>query len=159
MNLLPDFVILIYGRRQENMKLTRVLFACLLVTASCSIPENGGAESRIIGEWGWIRSTGGFAGHTISPDSSGYSERQIIFTDENVYYLYRADTLFRSGIYSLGEQGDVVTVTYTTNSDAYRPDQHVEFNTNDTLILSDRCADCYRNVYVRTEKLHLDNNP
>ena len=133
------------------MKLyTIVSTAFLLSLASCSIFGSNLNHSDIVGNWKWIKSTGGFAGHTITPDSTGYSQEQLRFSTDHKFLFFRADTLVTSGQYSLSNQRGNIIINYNAATGPDLHDQWIEFNNNDTLILKDRCADCYTSTYRRT---------
>ncbi len=132
------------------MKLnTTILLTFLLSLISCSMLGNDSNKSTIVGEWEWLKSTGGFAGHTITPDSTGYSEQQLHFGPDSEFLFFRADTMVTSGQYSLSKESEKIMIKYSTGDGPHLPDQWVEFNNNDTLVLRDRCADCYTSTYKR----------
>ncbi|MDZ7660180.1 hypothetical protein [Fodinibius sp.] len=132
------------------MKLNIImLLAFLLTVTSCSIVGSDSNKSTIVGEWEWIKSTGGFAGHTITPDSPGYSKQQLHFGRDDEFSFFRADTLVTSGQYSLSKESDKIMIEYNTGNSPHIPDQWVELNKNDILVLNDRCADCYTSTYKR----------
>lgn len=120
--------------------------ALLLVFTSCTILGSDSTKSQIVGEWEWIKSTGGFAGHTVTQDSTGYSKQQIHYSDNNDFSFFRADTLVISGRYLIEKDNGNPVVKYNTS---YPPNQKVEFDNNDILILKDRCLDCYISTYKR----------
>lgn len=132
------------------MKLNAImLLTFLLSLTSCSILGSNSGESDIIGEWEWIKSTGGFAGHTVTPDSTGFSEQQLLFSINNKFSFYRADTMVASGRYSLSKQSGSIMIKYNTARGPHLPDQWIDRNQKDTLVLRDRCADCYTSIYKR----------
>jgi len=126
-----------------------VLIAFLLSLSCCSILGSNSNHSDIVGNWKWIKSTGGFAGHTITPDSTGYSQQQLHFSKDHKFLFFQADTLVTSGQYSLSNQSGNIIINYNAATGSDLPDQWIEFNKNDTLILKDRCADCYTSTYRR----------
>lgn len=132
-------------------KLTLSATVLVFLCASCSVLSSDTGAEQLIGSWRWLNSTGGFAGWTISPDSTGYSERLVRFRPDNSFSAYRADTLFQSGRYSLEQTDGETIVSYETSDDEWLPRQRVEFKGKDTLVLVDLCDDCYRSTYHRAE--------
>jgi hypothetical protein len=104
-------------------------------------------QSTLAGEWEWLKSTGGFGGLTVTPDSARYSSREIHFSVDDEFSFYRADTLVLAGQYSLTRESGKTIVKYSTGDVPPLTDQWVERIKNDTLILTDRCADCYTSTY------------
>lgn len=124
-------------------------FPLALIFASCSILSSDSTHSNIVGQWEWVKSTGGFIGHTVTPDSTGYSTKQIHFSANNEFLLFRSDTLVEFGRYHL-EKGKYETVIkYEIESGSFYPNQKVEFNNRDILLLIDECVDCYTNTFIR----------
>jgi hypothetical protein len=68
---------------------------------------------------------------------------------DDEYSFFRADTLVAYGQYSLSKESGEIMIKYSAASGFSLPDQWVEVNENDTLILRDRCADCYTSIYKR----------
>lgn len=130
------------------MKLNIVLSAVVIFFISCSVTDIQTTSHEIVGQWEWVKSTGGFAGHTISPDSAGYAKQQIYFTDNQKFSFFQSDTLVLSGTYFLEKENDDTIVRYEIEGNTFYPDQKVHFF-KDSLILMDECADCYTNTYKR----------
>lgn len=120
-----------------------------VIFTSCSILGSD-TKSELVGKWEWEHSTGGIAGHTISPDSANYSSLQITFTGYQFSYI-QADTLAAKGSYSLAEKEDRLLLEYQPDRGDHMTNQWVEFRTRDTLILNDRCFDCYKHVFTRVK--------
>lgn len=132
-----------------------VLFALAIILASCSIVDQESDQSGLTGQWEWIRSSGGFGGEVITPDSPGEAARQLFIQSDNTFTYLRADTVVRTGKYSLRLKKDEVFISYQTQNDAFSIDQKVKlFGNGDTLVLTDECFDCYTNMYVRKKQVH-----
>lgn len=125
-------------------------FLLAVILSACSILGSNSNSSQIVGEWEWFRSTGGFTGETVTPDSAGASSQRIIFQSNLNFSYFHADTLVASGKYSINEKEGVTIISYDTDKN-YFFDQRVQFEGSDTLILADECADCYINYYNRDE--------
>ncbi len=106
-----------------------------------------GQGNYIYQTWDWVQSSGGIAGVTNTPASTGYRE-QAVYRLDGRYELYRNDSLIRSTTY---------TITYkeingTGHSVILYADDQVEQIMQlegDTLKLSDQCADCFDHVFAR----------
>jgi photosystem II stability/assembly factor-like uncharacterized protein len=102
----------------------------------------------IYGDWTIRNISGGFSGGSIEP---GFD---ILTIDYGMnFYFYRNDTLLSKGkIEIINETDDYLEVDFN-----YK-DKHLDsfgskilHLSNDTLIISDNCADCYSAFYVRNE--------
>ena len=129
---------------------TGFILLLALFAASCSLFNSHSIHSRIVGKWEWLRSVGGFAGWTITPDSEGSSKYYITFRSDRRYTMVRADTVVRSGTYSIKNNGGKAMITYgSVKNSPFNTNQYIDFRTDDTLILTDDCADCYISTYKR----------
>jgi len=134
----------------ENIKL--ITFVILVLGfSSCSISGSDTNESKIVGQWEWIRSTGGIAGQVLTPDSAGVPGRHFNFNSDYTFSFFRADTLVQTGTYSLEEKDENIIIDYNTEKEDFSLNQRVKFKGNDTLILADECYDCYINTYIRMQ--------
>jgi hypothetical protein len=126
-----------------------VISLCFFVCAG-----NGGrlAEAdlagRIVGEWEWVESFGGFAGEHRTPESVGYT-KTYVFRADRTFLQYRDDTLFSTREYKITEKvvwekekAKVLEVEGMT-------DQIIGFEGNDTLRLAGHCIDCFSEGFVR----------
>ena len=134
----------------KNLKL--ISFAVLvLIYCSCTIIDSRSNQSKIVGQWEWIYSTGGFAGQVITPDSAGFSGRHFNFKSDYSFSFFRADTLVQTGKYTFEERDDNIIINYITGHEDSFLNQRVKFRGSDTLILADECYDCYINTYIRIQ--------
>lgn len=72
-----------------------VVLHCVWTAEKAEYPPH----SQLIGSWQWVSSVGGIAGHTITPETEGYSLTMML-TETDVYQLCRRDSLTVSGAYS-----------------------------------------------------------
>lgn len=115
------------------------------------------ADHDIIGAWQWIGSQGGIAGVTITPDSEGQSAGEIRFWSDERFSIFRADTLFVEGIYTIAPPEDETPFGYQVIHN--QADNHqrmfgqlVQINARrDTLSLIDFCCDGFHSLYSRIE--------
>lgn len=116
--------------------------------AKQSSPTSPG-ESTYLGKWDWLKSMGGYAGWTLTPESVGYSQT-LILAGSNVYQLYRDDLLLYNGLYSVSwEKRSWLTDTCFIISYENNPEEQIIIWHADTLELVDMCADCYQHIYTR----------
>jgi len=62
----------------NQMKLISFLLIVAILN-SCSILDSDSNSSQVLGKWEWLLSTGGFAGETITPDSTDVPDLQLFF--------------------------------------------------------------------------------
>lgn len=117
----------------------------LIFITSCDSgvkPEHG-----LMYQWNWLYSSGGFAGHTISPASTG-DEIRIEFSSKK-FHNYVNGQLDEEVRYSI-ELGESIYSTQKTNIIKFRNSKKQSFKVSgDTLFLADECYDCYGHVYLR----------
>ncbi len=114
----------------------------ILMTAGC---KDDAPESGLVGEWQWAQSSGGFAGVTYTPASTGETRTLVITADS---LIFRTDgqrtlalkyrTVMQSSIYSTEETLQLETpgvVNFTVELDG-------------DLILKDECFDCFVHRYT-----------
>lgn len=143
-----DFTVYLLEKRVTMKKQILIIIAALWI-CGCSTANSDSVASSLVGHWRWVRSTGGFAGHTITPDSAAASEKRLVFMINHGFLFYRADTVAASGIYGLNNRSSDLFIRYKSNQKLDPKDQQVIFEAPDTLILIDQCFDCYINTYVR----------
>ncbi len=128
--------------------LTIGLVAGVCTTAlRCALDPN---EDGLRGTWHWQRSVGGFAGWTLTPDSEGYTQRLRLGPGAQ-FAFYRADTLAARGTFSIVQEDDAARIRYQTDSEWWLLafGHTIARRTPDTLVLRDRCADCYTHTFIR----------
>ncbi len=123
----------------------------IIVFVSCSVfdSDSNTVDSRIIGNWQLIRTSGGFIGEVQTPDSAGFKANLLEFTSNHTYSISFDDSIIKHGSYSLTEKDGEFYVTYIQTDDGYFPNKYASFESNDILILNDECTDCYTSTYKR----------
>ncbi|GEM_PF-1414589 len=125
-------------------KLIRTLYVLIHLEDHDYLPQ---ILERLAGGWEWVQSVGGIAGHTITPESAGYT-KTVYFQSDLAYREYRNDTLFLSADFWLYQEmhgEDLVTILQISG---FEPAQIVAV-TDTTLDLIDDCIDCYSHRYRR----------
>lgn len=123
-----------------------------LVVASASACAQGtGPDSfdRILGRWDWVESSGGIAGVTQTPASTGHS-MLLQFLPVGQVRLFEDGALVRTVTYSALEDasGDFVDVAYNPPLMGFAS-QTATFPTDGELVLTDPCCDGFTYRYVR----------
>lgn len=131
------------------------LVCCVLVTtfiASCSLFNSNSEDSPIIGNWELIRKTGGFIGLDLTPGSDGFNPIQVEFSSNHSYSFSLGDSVLIQGSYFLSKKDDMIYIKYLNNDEndpGHIFNKFAYFESDDTLILSDDCFDCFRSTYKR----------
>jgi hypothetical protein len=127
------------------------LLAAFAAAPGCT-PDNAVAPppADLVGSWTWLSSTGGIGGITRTPETAGYTER-IVFRADGRFEEYRNDTLRAVAGYSVAREstmfhpGTGEVIHYTDGRIA----QELTRAGSDSLLLADRCIDCFFHVYRR----------
>lgn len=124
-----------------------LLAGLMLGWARCSLSNE---SSALAGSWHWTRSVGGFAGWTLTPDTEDHTQR-LELGPASEFAFFRDDSLVAQGSYALESDGDARVIRYETDSSWWflAVGQRIEHRGPDTLVLRDRCADCYTHTFVR----------
>jgi len=136
---------------RKHIKQLSILIMCLSVFM-CAGSGRQSAEPdishRIVGEWEWVESFGGFAGEHRTPESVGYT-KTYVFRPDHTFLQYRDDTLFSTRKYRITEKvvwkkerAKVLEIEGMT-------DQIIGFEGHDTLRLTGHCYDCFSEVFIR----------
>jgi hypothetical protein len=122
---------------------------CLVTCPGCGKKSTGpGFLYPIVGEWSWVESYGGFAGLRLTPQSEGYTKRQVFGRDSS-FLEYRNESLVFRGKYSISRKlvWDSDTA-YVVEIPGFH-DQIIGFAGRDTLELTEHCLDCYEHRFCR----------
>ena len=91
------------------MKKYFTLFLLAIAIVSCSNDDSSvdiPTSTRIIGNWNWISSVGGVDNLTLTPNSTGYTQR-LEFTVDTVKYYFN-DELMSESPYSIEIQESTI---------------------------------------------------
>ena len=121
--------------------------------ASGPMPQG---EPGLVGRWEWVSSVGGFAGRRTTPAEQGFRVRYT-FSAGGTLVVDRTPGDDVTTRWTLREEAapDGATwsvVGYGTEVNVLPPpvrEQFVRRVGRDTLVLSDRCADCFEHTFVR----------
>ncbi len=124
-----------------------LIFALILAITSCSKDIKTSNGSALNGKWNWVESSGGLAGKTETPATTG---KVITIEISNGIIKY-----FENGVQTVSDS----FTTKIQNSirgenknmiiyKSGRPNQSFELNEKQ-LILFDECYDCYQSNYSK----------
>ena len=124
-----------------------LIFALILAITSCSKDIKTSNGSTLNGKWNWVESSGGLAGKTETPATTG---KVITIEISNGIIKY-----FENGVQTVSDS----FTTKIQNSirgenknmiiyKSGRPNQSFELNEKQ-LILFDECYDCYQSNYSK----------
>mgnify|MGYP001061663066 CR=1 FL=1 len=123
-----------------------VLFCFFVI--SCS-KDGSEINTSIVGEWSWIKSSGGLAGITYTPENTGEIRKLVISSDSMKYFSN--DNLIMKLEYKIKTvdmHNESREMIIRESDDTFR--QFFEIN-QDELILTDYCDDCFVNEYKRSK--------
>lgn len=118
-----------------------------LMMLGCGTVTGPDLDARIAGQWEWVESTGGIAGMTLTPASTGET-RELRFDRERVE-SYRNDTLVVSQRYTMALVAGTQRwrIDYLDAGSAF--DSQMAELLGDTLVLTDPCCDGFISRYRR----------
>ena len=130
----------------RTIKYFIVLILTPLLIASCESNSNIGDSSSIIGNWVWVKSSGGIAGQTHTPESTG---KQVVL-EINRHRVKRFENgEFMSELTYKIELGESIRSTEKIKLIIYENDWKQSFERNgNKLFLYDECYDCFQYEYV-----------
>lgn len=132
-----------------------------LLTAGCrkKIEMPDAKLEKLLGKWEWLSTSGGISGSVSTPATEGHT-RQTEFTNKGLYYTYEDNNRLNKMTYSITKE-----MSSNTQEEAFMlkaKDRQgiaktkevmvaktIEFAGDDTLVLTDDCIDCYREIYKR----------
>jgi len=129
-------------------KIILVYMLSTLLIVSC---EEDTLPDGLIGKWEWISSSGGIAGITETPESTG-NNIEIVFTANSTFMMYRNDSLIVERKYDIIEAKSILnhklTKMISFDDDQFRKSFLV---TPEELYLADEVYDGFTYRYKRIE--------
>lgn len=125
-------------------KIKIFVFSIILILVSCNKDTNENRNKTLIGKWNWIESSGGIAGQTYTPQSTG-DVITIEFDNDFTYRQYRNNVLNIVTKYELKsvEGYNELFIFYENGN----PASIITSLDKSTLILTDYISDGYVNTY------------
>lgn len=117
---------------------------CLLISCKKDAPTN----SSIVGKWQWIKTTGGIAGITTTPQST-HQTWTFAFNADLTYT--EAGTMFDEpllGKYQVTVANNIPTLNLVTNNNVLAQYSYMA-PIHDTLYLYEQYADGFTSTFVR----------
>lgn len=131
---------------KTKMRFIIALLAIGSFITACQIESNENNDTTLSGKWSWFKSSGGIAGQTYTPQSTG-EIRTIEFINDSIFKQYRNGALLIETTYALTNiQGrDEVFIKYKEG----RITSYIVFQDKNTLILADYADDGFEHSYRR----------
>jgi len=136
------------------MKYFTLVIAALVLCSVSSCNKDGlpgPASTSIVGSWRWVKSVGGIAGMTITPQSAGYNLTQVYGSD-STFKMFKKDSVMLSGKFSI-TRNYKYSATETIDLLKINDQQADAFIIrNDTLFMNDIfISDGFNSIYVRVK--------
>ncbi|WP_143149562.1 hypothetical protein [Rhodothermus profundi] len=126
-----------------------MLLAGVLLVAGCNlVGPTDTPLPALIGSWEWEVSVGGIAGIRLTPEDAGYTV-QLTFHANRTFIWHRSDQPPLTGYYQLFQRNKAWYIRYRPSDGRFMPEQRITFIASDTLLLNDRCADCFSHRFHR----------
>jgi hypothetical protein len=138
--------------RYMKYTITVAFIAFVLLSSTCKkamqVPDP--ELEKIFGKWSWVRTSGGFAGKTITPVSEGYTAR-FEFNSDGTYKKYKNETLTEQKKFSFLQATSINNhqPVWVISFDGSALKMAVSFSGNDTLILNEQAYDGFSHTYIR----------
>ena len=136
------------GKHIKQLVIPIICLSFLMCARSGGRLDEPDLSHKLVGEWEWVESFGGFAGEHRTPESVGYT-KTYVFRPDHTFLHYRDGTLVFSAEYRIVEKvvwkkdrAKVLEIEEMT-------DKIIGFNGNDTLGLTGHCYDCFSEVFIR----------
>lgn len=130
-----------------------LFFTLSVFIAGCkqNMPTQAGSN-QLYGSWQWIKTQGGLAGQTYTPNSTGYTAK-VVFLVNGFAQYYRNDTLTSLVKFTIVKKklssNDIEVELLHFNNGNFLFDQVINFQGSDSLLLSDYAADGFNYFYTR----------
>lgn len=129
----------------------KFLLFVLLISLFYACADDTSVPNDLVGKWNWISSSGGIAGTTYTPGSTG--ETIVLeFTSDSVYKQYRNDLLIVNCEFSIIQAESIYDheITNMIECDGYLR-RSFSFNAQGNLILADEAFDGFISQYEPIE--------
>lgn len=128
------------------MKRISVLILIGLAVLGCS-KDDGEIVESIVGEWNWVKSTGGIADITYTPQTTGENRELVISSDSLKHYTNgELVSKIKYKIEMVHIDDEVLKMIVPEPEEVIRQFFVLEQN---RLFLIDDCADCFISEYKR----------
>ncbi|MDJ1473473.1 hypothetical protein [Xanthocytophaga flava] len=126
--------------------------AILLAFTQCSTnsvsPVEKYSSTNLVGRWVWVKSTGGFAGTTYTPESTN-TTMELEFTSDSHKRVYKNGQLISDLTYHIVQDTSMYTGKPGPLIEYDQEGQRVSYDfEKGDLILADECYDCFVSRYT-----------
>lgn len=122
-------------------------FLVLLFLASCSNDEPQIKANELVGEWKWVRTTGGFAGVNQTPAEG--EVKMLQFNNDYAYQKTNNGTVVKSGKYLLGTTESMLFNKEMPSLTLDSIETYLYAYDGDVLTLSEDVYDGFSYQYIR----------
>jgi hypothetical protein len=125
------------------------LLFLVTIIISCSDNDDNSVDKNLIGTWSWVSSSGGIAGTTNTPATTG-KNIDLKITSDNKYFYYTNGIISSQGTYQFSTQKSIVDGTNKTSivfsADGERIIDKID---SSNLYLSDNYYDGFGSYYIK----------
>ena len=110
-------------------------------------------DQKLMGTWKWVRSSGGFANQTRTPESIG-ENRSLQFANDHQYFIYKNESIISFGTYAIETRQcihDHTNKPWINFSSPNDNDQMIEKMEETNLELSDEVYDGFDHFYTKAK--------
>ncbi|MGF7042220.1 hypothetical protein [Mucilaginibacter lappiensis] len=134
------------------MKCFTLIFAMItLCSVSSCNKDKMPTSTSIIGKWRWVKSVGGIAGSTVTPQSTGYNLSEE-FKADSTFKRFKNDSLIAQGKFSIVRNYKYASTETIDVLKTGGPDDLAFVIRNDSLFVSDIfISDGFNTAYVRVK--------
>lgn len=123
------------------------LILTIFLFFSCAEKTDFEDSPSIIGNWIWVESSGGIAGQTHTPESTG-NQVVLKISDESIKKFENGE-LISERTYEI-EYGESIRTTDMVQLIDYENGFKQSFERNENILyLFDECYDCFQSEYVK----------
>ncbi len=148
----PRIVHLYNMKTKQNIAKRLIIVSVLSFTLLTSCHKDKLEANDLIGKWNWLSSSGGIAGTTYTPESTG-DVVVIEFTPDSVFRRYLNDSLIIESTFSIRSSESIYDHN-PTQILVFDPDyvrQSFQFESPDELVLLDEVYDGFVSRYRRMD--------
>ena len=116
---------------------------------ACGTSSNGPKKPKIEGNWRWTKTTGGFAGTTTTPESTG-KQIHLQITKDSIF-TYTDGELQRAIPYNL-QLGKVIEsqkMEWLIHNGEHKTSI---YRKDSLLLMNEQCYDCFNQTFVKMKE-------
>lgn len=125
----------------------KLLFLFAIVLISCQKDGINSTKNELVGEWLWIKKTGGIAGVNESPQKGDTLILKIM--PDNIYHYISNDSTIKSGTYTFSKKQSMLLQEEKNFIILDENGKYMYELSNDTLYLAEDYYDGFNYEYAR----------